>query len=515
MPRPRTWRLGLLALAMLLSLAWVVLDSALSAPMPGAPATPLAVAAAVAAATLSDLVRWLRHGRPVDLLSAAALAVLAGGLAAEGLGVEASAPSLALSGAIGLCAGVAARAPAAVAGRLLRLGIAIGAFAVVEAALLVIMSIAAGPVMAGAALPLTIAGSAWLAAGMTAAVLAPDATRSGRQLPAAAEWQLPEFAHATTEGAFLFDGRLRLVDWSVAGAELLGAQRLSPGVRLEDLFGISMAALSRGEGWLPIDAPSPAGEGLEIMAHDHESGLVVLARDALGPASSRVAVERMGRELRATIEELMEARRTLTLQRAEIERSATIDPLTGVASRSAILDRLGTEVAQARRYAHPVAIVLLDIDHFAALNRAHGLDAGDAVLREIALRMRLRIRIADALGRSSGDAFLAILPHTDEAGAATFADALRRRLAQRPVTTSERAVAVTVSAGVAVMRAGEALDADALLARADEALASARGAGGDTIALDRLHGLARIEARDSDAPGTPSVQDEGTQDSGA
>ncbi|MGH2604729.1 MAG: GGDEF domain-containing protein, partial [Dehalococcoidia bacterium] len=151
----------------------------------------------------------------------------------------------------------------------------------------------------------------------------------------------------------------------------------------------------------------------------------------------------------------------------------------------------------------------------APLNRRHGLEVGDAVLREVALRMRLRVRAADALGRSGGDAFLAILPHTDETGAANFADALRQRLAQRPVTTAGGTLAITVSVGVAVMRPGEDLDADTLIGRADEALASARGAGGDRIALDRLQGVARLEARDGEEPDAPSANADGTQDSGA
>lgn len=111
------------------------------------------------------------------------------------------------------------------------------------------------------------------------------------------------------------------------------------------------------------------------------------------------------------------------------------------------------------------------------------------------------MREADALGRAGSDSFLAILPHTDEGGAATFARALRHRIGLRPVTVGQEQVTVTLSIGVAIMRSGEELDADGLLARADEALASARTPGGDRIALDRLHGLVRIE--DRRRPGLP------------
>ncbi len=109
--------------------------------------------------------------------------------------------------------------------------------------------------------------------------------------------------------------------------------------------------------------------------------------------------------------------------------------------------------------------------------------------------MRLRVREADALGRSGSDGFLATLPHTDGAGAATFADALRIRVGLRPIRVGDSELKVTVSIGVATMRPGEDLDLDGLLARVQEALDSAQSAGGNRIALDRLHGLARLEDR--------------------
>ena len=126
---------------------------------------------------------------------------------------------------------------------------------------------------------------------------------------------------------------------------------------------------------------------------------------SLGPmqpsTQSRAADDeamRLAHELRGTIEELMQSRRTIELQREELLRNASHDPLTGVATRRLVLERLAIEVAESRRYAHPVAAVLIDIDGFTRLNHDHGLAVGDDVLRELALRLRLRMRAADALG---------------------------------------------------------------------------------------------------------------------
>lgn len=216
---------------------------------------------------------------------------------------------------------------------------------------------------------------------------------------------------------------------------------------------------------------------------------------------------RLARELRGTIDELAQARRTIELQRIELERAASIDRLTGAASRRVVLERLHLEAAEARRYQHPLAVLLLDVDGLGAINAEHGVAIGDAVLREVALRMRLRIRESDALGRADGGGFLAILPHTDERGATVFADTLRRRIAQRPFLVDGATLEVRVSIGVAIVRPGMDLSDDDLLANVDEALRSARAAGGDRIAFDRAHGLARIESHR--AP--PMERGEGTE----
>ena len=204
-------------------------------------------------------------------------------------------------------------------------------------------------------------------------------------------------------------------------------------------------------------------------------------------------LSRLARELRATLDDLVAARHLIELQRIEIDRASSTDTLTGIPGRGPTLARLRTEAAEARRYAHPVAVVLLDIDEFAALNHEHGLDVGDEMLRRIALRLRVRMREADAVGRIGADAFLAILPHTDEMGASTFARAVLDRVLERRVMTERGEITIGLSIGIALMHPGMTLSGDELLAAAEEALASARAGGGNRIAFDRLHGLARLD----------------------
>ncbi len=338
----------------------------------------------------------------------------------------------------------------------------------------------------GGGLELLIGLLSLIGAGLAGLAAVGRSRRTSRPAPA---HTLPALADHLPEAVLRFDGRLGLTDWNRPAASLLGLDDAASGTRLDDLLGITIAALPPDE--RPAVVETGVG-GLEVRLHREGDGLLAVVTET----RERTDDERLGRELRGTIQELLGARRTIELQRRELEHLATMDPLTGIASRAAVVDRLQIEVAQARRYRHPVAVVLLDVDRFAETNAAHGVGAGDALLREVALRMRLRVREADALGRAGSDGFMAVLPHTDEAGAATFADALRRRLSQAPMLIGDEMVDVTASIGVAVMRPGEELDLDGLLARAVEALESARTAGGDRIALDRLHGLARLEHRD-------------------
>jgi len=506
--------------------------------LPTALAGALTVTAALAA--LAALVAGLRRAALSPLLGAGASAALAGG----GVAVLAGSPSLAvpLLAAAALLVGSAwsTRMPPFET-RSAAITVAVLALVGAEAAALVaILPATAGalpsqPILVASVVLATVAAfitrgsvtSVLLVVG--AAGLLVDGGRSmdsvlalaaliGSQLlglreavqpkdePAGDdEARLPDLAAKLSDAVLRFDGRLQLRDWNVAAAGLLGLDTSSTATRIEDLLGISLAELPLHDGTV---VSSRAVGGLEIALHRSGAGVTAVIRD---PGATPEA-ERLGNELRTTIEDLLGARRTIDLQRGELERSSTVDPLTGVASRGAILERIRLEVAQARRYRHPLAIVLLDVDGFGDVNREHGISGGDALLREVALRIRLRVREADALGRAGSDGFMAALPHTDEAGAAIFADALRHRLAQRPIAIGEARVSVTVSIGVATMRPGEDLDLDGLLARVAEALNSARSGGGDRIALDRLHGLVRLEDGTDAMRDRPSDADEVARD---
>jgi len=457
-PAATAARAGARLLAALLPLAALgavrLGGAALDPPLAWVPSAIAAVAATAAAgAFIATVLSWLRAGNLRDLVDAAGLGVLGTTFTLGALAVAGPEPQslgLAMSG-VAFAAASTVPGPS-VTDRRVAYGALAGLFLLAEGALGLVLGVA--PQLAGTGLAAVLFAGAGLAAAVGAATSLDRPLRAtGLGISASASLVLA-FAAGAWEplvGVLSIAGAAVALGWSAVerGTTRDLPAALAPPIRL------------------PTSAPAPE----------------------LDDAS------RLIRELRGTLDELVAARRTVELQRAEIERVGRSDPLTGLDGRPTILERLRTEAAEARRYAHPLAIVLLDIDDFAVFNHVHGLAAGDELLREIALRLRLRTREADALGRLGGDAFLAILPHTDEGGAATFAEALRGQIVGRPLELSIGETRVSVSIGIALMRPGMELSDDGLLASVEEALASARAAGSNRIAFDRLHGLARLDER--------------------
>jgi diguanylate cyclase (GGDEF)-like protein len=173
---------------------------------------------------------------------------------------------------------------------------------------------------------------------------------------------------------------------------------------------------------------------------------------------------------------------------ADTWRLATIDPLTGVANRQAVLDRVDEELLRATRYRHPLSVILADLDHFKRLNDSHGHAAGDIVLRHVGALLAENVRAIDTAGRYGGEEFLVVLPETDADAAASVAEKLRRIVAGTPVRLPDgETVSITLSAGVAGGM-GDVLVPDVLVRDADAALYSAKALGRDQVYVFRETG---------------------------
>lgn len=164
----------------------------------------------------------------------------------------------------------------------------------------------------------------------------------------------------------------------------------------------------------------------------------------------------------------------------ELTRMATVDRLTGLLNRGAVMDRLRAQIALADRTGQPLSVLIADVDLFKSVNDSCGHLAGDAALAEVARRMHERTRDGDSVGRFGGEEFLVVLYPCDAAEAMVSAERLRRAIAGTPFTLpgeppSSRCVTVSVGCASRAPGSGEALDA--LLERADNALYRAKAAG--------------------------------------
>ena len=149
------------------------------------------------------------------------------------------------------------------------------------------------------------------------------------------------------------------------------------------------------------------------------------------------------------------------------------DEVTGLADARAFHQRLVEEMGRAEEAGEPVAIVTLDLDHFTAVNERFGQEAGDAVLAESAMVLKLALREGDLVARLEGDAFGVLLPDCDLAPARRLAERLRHAIEQHRFP---RVGVVSVSAGVAASPR-DGLDPTELLSAAERALGLAKKGG--------------------------------------
>lgn len=166
---------------------------------------------------------------------------------------------------------------------------------------------------------------------------------------------------------------------------------------------------------------------------------------------------------------------------AEARRLATIDPLTGAYNRTTFHEIAERELSRARRAGQPLSIVMLDIDHFRAINEKHGHRIGDEVLRQFADLVRSALRKEDMLVRYGGEEFLVMLPDVPGPGAVVVAGRIRRYVANEPIEAGGEKFAVTVSLGVAARLDEGPESIDTLLDRADSALELAKERGRNRV----------------------------------
>jgi len=171
----------------------------------------------------------------------------------------------------------------------------------------------------------------------------------------------------------------------------------------------------------------------------------------------------------------------LDLENIRLHRVSVTDVLTGTYNREFLLQRLPAEIDQALARGAPLALAMVDVDHFKDVNDQHGHDIGDEVLAEVARRLRAAIRGGDVLVRYGGEEFLVLLPSADAGRAWEIGERMRQRMVTRPIQIGDRTLAIHISVGVAQHRGNDGESPGELIRRADAALYTAKARGRNRV----------------------------------
>jgi diguanylate cyclase (GGDEF)-like protein len=163
-----------------------------------------------------------------------------------------------------------------------------------------------------------------------------------------------------------------------------------------------------------------------------------------------------------------------------LRKLADTDPLTNLMNRRAFLATAGDALAYFKRYQRPLAMLVIDIDHFKAVNDRYGHAAGDAAIKYVGERIESAVRATDKVARFGGEEFVVLLREVDELNARAFADRVRAVIESAAVTYGSDAIKLTVSIGVATANAADR-DINDTIERADRGLYMAKNTGRNRV----------------------------------
>jgi diguanylate cyclase (GGDEF)-like protein len=303
----------------------------------------------------------------------------------------------------------------------------------------------------------------WLASALRDArilIVDDDKAHCGYLARIAKEWDSIPFTAQTTSDA------LRLYRDTAPDIVLLD-------VLMPNIDGYKLAKIFKSDGkYVPIILLT-ALEDLDSKRRGLAAGADEFLTKPVNGVDLQIRVASMLRIKRLT-NELEDANR-------QLQTFANIDPLTQLSNRRIVTDRLEHEFARARRYRHPMACLIVDVDHFKAVNDTHGHLVGDGVLARLGATIASTIRTTDIAGRYGGEEFLILAPETPATGAVSLAERLRTAVALAGKDSADLPP-VTVSIGIATTELTVATSKE-LLGRADEALYAAKDAGRDRVVV--------------------------------
>jgi diguanylate cyclase len=254
-------------------------------------------------------------------------------------------------------------------------------------------------------------------------------------------------------------------------------------VELDD----AIEAINRGQVYYYLLKPWRTEELLQILHHAAEKFDLERSRDDLLDQ-----LQKLNRDLEERVthrtQELEKAYRELQQQAEEMKRLALTDPLTGLLNRRAMEGLALAELKRHGRYHNPVALGLIDADHFGLINKRHTQAAGDATLIGLTKLLTATMREADSVGRVGGEEFLIIARETNEEGAGLLAERIRAKVESTPIAYHDKQVRLTVSIGFAVAEGPTPTTYEQMYEEASAALKEAKDGGRNQCVIHRLAG---------------------------
>ena len=186
-------------------------------------------------------------------------------------------------------------------------------------------------------------------------------------------------------------------------------------------------------------------------------------------------------------------KKQMEVANAQLEELAMCDGLTGLGNRRAFTHRLDLEMGRASRYATPLSLIILDVDHFKEYNDAFGHLAGDEVLKQLAFLLKEQGRETDFYARYGGEEFAVLLPHTDSVGANIVAERLREIIESSVWPCRQMTASFGTSTLLPAME-----NSMNLIAHADRALYAAKAAGRNQ-AIHALSLSAEVSSAETEA----------------
>jgi diguanylate cyclase (GGDEF)-like protein len=247
----------------------------------------------------------------------------------------------------------------------------------------------------------------------------------------------------------------------------------------------AIEAINRARIFRYLFKPWKADDLLETMRSAAHTFELEQANQELMEELQRLNAE-LEERIRERTQELEEAYHELEQKNKMLERLALTDPLTNLSNRRA-MDRLAErELRRRERYPTPLAMGLIDVDHFKQINSQFLLPGGDKVLVDLARCLANSLRTVDLLGRIGGEEFLVIAPETDLKGADVLAERIRSNVERTVFQYKEHAIHITVSIGFAVADPGVDIDYDRMKHLASAALAEAKMTGRNRCVIRSL-----------------------------